>query len=242
MNLKSIKNNYRSLKASQKKGAGTPAYTRFVNRFLGRVIASCLAGSNISPNAVSIISALFTYSAFILFLIIPSISFLHSLVLVMFLFFGYALDSADGQLARLQKKQSKQGEWLDHTLDAFKIPLSHAVAIFYIYTHAGLTTKTLLIFYLLIISLASANFLSGILKSKLIDKKANVNNSNSEKASIVRSFITLPLDYGTFIILFIFTFNVKLFTHIYYIWGIIFILYSILLLLKSWNELRPQKS
>jgi phosphatidylglycerophosphate synthase len=34
------------------------------------------------------------------------------------LMLAFALDSADGQLARLQQVESRRGEWLDHMLDA----------------------------------------------------------------------------------------------------------------------------
>ena len=46
------------------------------------------------------------------------------------LMLGYALDSADGQLARLRHGGSKAGEWLDHVADAIKLSTLHgAVAI-----------------------------------------------------------------------------------------------------------------
>ena len=46
------------------------------------------------------------------------------------LLLGYALDSADGQLARVRGGGSKAGEWLDHVADIAKISSLHsAVAI-----------------------------------------------------------------------------------------------------------------
>ena len=59
----------------------------------------------------------------------------------------------------------------------------------------------------------------------------------SEKHNIIRSFITLPLDYGVFISLYIFSFKPDWFTLVYNIWGIIFIIFSVMLLIKSWNDL-----
>ena len=228
--------NYRKLYNSQKKGAGTPAYTRFVNRWLGRLLASFLASFKISPNSVSLLSGIITFISFIMFLVIDEIKFANSLILVFFLYFAYALDSADGQLARLLNRQSKQGEWLDHTLDAIKIPLSHGVAIFFIYKHKAINVEWI-IFYIIILSFASAIFLSGILKSKLISKNEFLRDENNEKNSIVRSFLTLPLDFGILISLFLFSFNPNWFIIIYSIWGLIFIFYSILLLIKYWREL-----
>lgn len=154
----------------------------------------------------------------------------------MLLYFAYALDSADGQLARLLNKQSKTGEWLDHSLDAVKIPLMHGVAIILIIENK-MPGKLLIIFYLTVLSLASANFLSGILKSKLIKKHITENNYIEEKNSTIRSILTLPLDYGIFALLFLFTYKSDWFILLYNIWGIVFIVYSVLLFAKSWREL-----
>ena len=42
---------------------------------------------------------------------------------------GYALDSADGQLARLRGGGSLQGEWLDHTVDSLKVVVVHLAVL-----------------------------------------------------------------------------------------------------------------
>lgn len=224
MNIKTIKQNYSWLNNFQKKGAGTPAYTRFINRWLGKILTSVLACFNISPNVISITSSIITIITFFLFFMVTS--FWQSFILVILLYFAYALDSADGQLARLLNKQSKSGEWLDHTLDAIKIPLSQGTAIFLIVAHK-FPEKSVLFFYLIILSLACANFLSGILKSKLFPNYSSTSVQISEKHNIIRSFITLPLDYGVFISLYIFSFKPDWFTLVYNIWGIIFIIFSV---------------
>jgi phosphatidylglycerophosphate synthase len=38
---------------------------------------------------------------------------------------GYALDAADGQLARLRGGGSSLGEWLDHMIDSAKVVGPH---------------------------------------------------------------------------------------------------------------------
>jgi phosphatidylglycerophosphate synthase len=38
---------------------------------------------------------------------------------------AYALDSADGQVARVTGVSSRQGEWLDHVVDAARLPAFH---------------------------------------------------------------------------------------------------------------------
>lgn len=241
MKYTSIKNNYRNLAASQKKGAGTPAYTRFVNRHLGRLLASVLAAFNFSPNIISLISSAITITCFIIFTLLSQVSIIQSSALVILLYFAYALDSADGQVARLLDKQSKNGEWLDHTLDAIKIPLGHGVAILLIIKNIP-TNKLLIIFYLTIISIASANFLSGILKSKLLSSPTTPKHKIIKgRNSVIRSFLTLPLDYGLFILIFLFSFNSEWFINIYNLWGMIFVLFSTISLLKSWQELTYNK-
>jgi len=233
-----IKENFRKLDNSQKKGSGTPVYTRYVNRFIGRLLAAIFATFNISPNTVSFFSAGLTFISFVLFLLMPSITILESSILVLVLYFSYALDSADGQLARLLSRQSKQGEWLDHFLDALKIPFSHGVAILFIISKIETITYTHLVFFLVIISLSSANFLSNILKSKLLVSKNSETTTMSHKTNIVRSVLTLPLDYGFFITIFLFAYEINIFSTIYYFYGIVLILYSILLFFKTWRELK----
>ena len=42
---------------------------------------------------------------------------------------GYALDSADGQLARLKGGGRPAGEWLDHTVDMAKTVMLHGAVL-----------------------------------------------------------------------------------------------------------------
>ena len=69
-------------------------------------------------------SALFTFSGIAVIAILPPSlgwAVLSSVLLVI----GYALDAADGQLARLQGSGSRAGESLDHTVDALKTSVLH---------------------------------------------------------------------------------------------------------------------
>ncbi|OAX67752.1 hypothetical protein A5N15_01010 [Rothia kristinae] len=38
---------------------------------------------------------------------------------------GYAMDSADGQVARVTGASSPGGEWLDHVVDSVRVPAIH---------------------------------------------------------------------------------------------------------------------
>ena len=48
------------LKAAQKPAAGTPLYSRIVNRPVGRVFAAVAATCGLGPNAVSLVSSAFS--------------------------------------------------------------------------------------------------------------------------------------------------------------------------------------
>lgn len=118
-----------SLRAAQKTSKGAPAYSRYVNRPLGRVFAAVAYVRGVRPNQVTFISACLTYAAIATIASVRPAWWVSLLVLVG-LVVGYALDAADGQLARLRGGGSATGEWLDHTVDAVKIGVLHlAVAI-----------------------------------------------------------------------------------------------------------------
>ena len=100
----------RRLAAAQKSGRGAPAYSRFVNRKLGRLFAAAGFHLGLTPNGITVISAAFSFSGLVLLAAMrPSwwLGFAVTALLVL----GYALDAADGQLARLRGGGSVTGEW-----------------------------------------------------------------------------------------------------------------------------------
>jgi phosphatidylglycerophosphate synthase len=121
------------LGAAQKGAArSAPAYSRFVNRKLGRLLAAWAYGRGLTPNAVTGLSALATFTGIALLALLPP-SWGLGIAVAVLLVLGYALDSADGQVARLTGTGSPAGEWLDHVVDATKIstmPLALAVGFF----------------------------------------------------------------------------------------------------------------
>jgi|LSQX01.2.fsa_nt_gb phosphatidylglycerophosphate synthase len=240
MLLNEFKANYENLGSLQKGSRGTPAYTRYINRWFGKVLASLLGCFNVSPNAVSLISGLLTILGFIGFLLFKETTFITSILLVFLLLFAYALDSADGQLARLLKKQSKKGEWLDHTLDAIKIPFGHGVAILFIVQKTN-PADVLIIIYFFLLSLSSARFFSNILKTKLIDYKSKRVKDNKPNEDLLRSLLLLPGDYALFISFFILTFHPRMFFIIYTVWGVLTIFLSIFGLFKTWRSFKTAK-
>lgn len=113
---------YGTLRQAQKTNRGAPAYSRWVNRPLGRVLAAGAYRMGMTPNQVTGVSAAFTYTAIAALALVPP-SGPTSLGVAGLLLLGYALDSADGQLARLTSMGRPSGEWLDHVVDMGKICL-----------------------------------------------------------------------------------------------------------------------
>ena len=108
-----IAENIRALSRAQKSKAGAPLYSRIINRPAGRVLAAIAHRLGATPDQVTVLSALCTYSGIALIALWrPTV--VSAVATALLLMFGYALDAADGQLARLRHGGSKAGEWLDH--------------------------------------------------------------------------------------------------------------------------------
>lgn len=116
------------LKQAQKSSKGAPAYSRFVNRPLGRPLAASAYVLGMTPTQVTLVSGAATLLG-ILTIALISPTWWSSLLASALLVLGYALDSADGQLARLTGKGSLSGEWLDHFFDAVKASSIHLAVL-----------------------------------------------------------------------------------------------------------------
>lgn len=117
-----------TLAARQKSSKGAPAYSRWVNRGMGRRIAAAADVAGLTPNQVTGLSAVATFTAVVLLATVdptPAVSVAIGALLVV----GYALDAADGQLSRLQGTGSRAGEWLDHVVDATKTASLHLAVL-----------------------------------------------------------------------------------------------------------------
>lgn len=180
----------RQLDAAQKPGAGVPAYTRWVNRRAARIFAAFFGSIRSTPAVVSITSIVWTLAGLGAFLLLQPVSpVLAGIVAAVMLAVGYALDSADGQLARLQGTSSLQGEWLDHTLDAIRLPTVHlAVAAAYLMAAQPVPAVAAAVFSVF----ASAGFLSQNVGGLLRD------NARVERTQVrpMQSWILLPTDPG----------------------------------------------
>lgn len=176
------------LSAAQKSGAGVPAYLRWVNRGIGRRAAAVAFVVRLSPNAVTLLSVVSSLAGMSVILLLPShwsAAILASLLLLA----GYALDSADGQLARLQGGGSLAGEWLDHVVDSARLPLFHLVIAAYFFREE---MSIWLVSAALVFSLVtSVWFFSQTLAGKL----STAEGPHSDAPAWV-SFVKLPYDVG----------------------------------------------
>lgn len=198
-------NGYRAaldrLRAAQKPSAGTPLYSRLVNRPLGRRFAAFAYVRGGTPNGVTFVSAACTFSAIALVALLPPAWWLGVIVSVL-LVLGYALDSADGQLARLRGGGSVQGEWLDHTVDAAKVLTIHVAILVSAYRFFELPAVWLLvpIVYLVVDSLLFFGMMERDLLLRTVPSGAGAPPASS---GMVRAILILPSDYGLFCLIFL---------------------------------------
>jgi phosphatidylglycerophosphate synthase len=194
----------RLLAGAQKPPAkGSPAYSRFVNRKIGRVLAAASFQLGLTPNAVTFISAAFSALAIAAIALVrptPMIAVTIALVLLL----GYAFDSADGQLARLRGGGSPAGEWLDHVVDSVKTSALHLAVLIGWYKHYDVDPRTLLIpigFTLF----AAVFFFVQILTDQL--RRAHPSQApapaDASWKAVLRSLIVAPTDYGLLCLLFV---------------------------------------
>lgn len=200
---KSYRDALQALRSAQKTSYGTPAYSRFVNRPVGRRIAAAAYAVGLRPNQVTAISGLLSLAAIILLATLPvgiPVGVLASLLLAL----GYAFDSADGQLARLSGTGGPGGEWLDHTVDMAKTVLVHGVVLIALLRSGGLlASQAALVIGFLTVSVVS--FFSWLL-ADLLQRAAHVqvpHSRDSGTAPLLRSVLRLPSDYGLFLWIFL---------------------------------------
>jgi phosphatidylglycerophosphate synthase len=151
---------------------------------------------NWSPNQVTIVSGGFTLTAIGLIALLEPTPFV-SLTIAAMLILGYALDAADGQLARLQSSGSAAGEWLDHTVDAFKIATIHLAVLVNWYRHDAQTE--LLWIPICFQAVAVVQFFTVILTDQMRRSHRGTTSmilQGDGSSSFRYSLAVLPTDYG----------------------------------------------
>lgn len=186
----------RRLGAAQKGGKGAPAYGRFVNRKLGRFFAALGFHSGLTPNVVTGISAVFTGAGVALLALVPP-SWGMGLAVSGCLALGYALDAADGQLARLRGGGSPAGEWLDHMVDAVKIATLHLAVLIGFYRFETVDRGALLL-PLGFAVVAVVHFFATLLNEAMRAQHGAQTRAaaTGERAGVLRSVLVAPTDYG----------------------------------------------
>lgn len=187
----------RELAAHQKTRRGAPPYSRFVNRPAGRVLAAAASVTKATPDQVTLLSAACSAGG-IAIIAVFSPSIVTAIASVALLVLGYALDSADGQLARLRGGGSPAGEWLDHTVDAAKITSLHLAVLLALHRADDLPSIHWLLVPLGFTLTAGVLFFSWILRDVLVaGTEVSTNRRDDGQApSVVASLGRALEDYG----------------------------------------------
>ncbi len=184
------------LHSAQKSSKGAPIYSLIVNRPLGRIFAAAAHQLRLQPNHVTMISAAFTLGGIVLLAILPA-TVPTAVIVAAALVLGYALDAADGQLARLTGTGSLAGEWLDHVVDSAKIATLHLAVLISFYRYFDLPSWCLLV--PLAFSAAYVVHFFGMLLTDLLtrvhDARLDLRPAPTQ-ASTLMSLIKTPTDYG----------------------------------------------
>ena len=187
-----------ALVAAQKSSRNAPAYSRWINRPIGRVFAATAYKASLSPNAISAIGSVFTFSGIAL-IALWTPSLVAGLVIAALLVVGYALDSSDGQVARLQGGGSLAGEWLDHVLDAFKVTGFHlAVAVMWLRNPEGWPGWTIAVPLVFTLQASTWFFAITLTDQLLRNSGADVRSRKVDEPAqpVWTSLLGIPADYG----------------------------------------------
>lgn len=184
---------YNELQRRQKPGAGVPAYTRWPNRAIARALTPLAYRIGLTPNAVTVLSVL-TSGIGMAVLILAERTIATGVIVAVLLAFGFALDSMDGQLARLSGKGGPAGEWLDHVADAIRTPALHLSVAVAFWNHG--VAQEWLIVPLVFTVLSAGQFMSQILAEQL-RKEWTTSASPRADSGIIQSWVLLPTDTGT---------------------------------------------
>jgi phosphatidylglycerophosphate synthase len=156
-----------------------------------------------TPNQVTAVSALCTFAG-IATIALAEPSWAAGVAIAVALALGYALDSADGQLARLRGGGSAAGEWLDHVVDCIKLSALHAAVLISLYRFGDLDHGWLLLplAYQLVDSVA---FFAMTLNDQLkrVYQPPVAGGGQPAHPSTLRSLLVLPTDYGVLCLAFL---------------------------------------
>ena len=183
------------LAGAQKPNAAVPAYLRYVNRKAGGWFACLGFAARLTPSQVSLLSAATSLAGLVVLALAPADAAV-GIVVAVALALGYALDSADGQLARVLGGGTVAGEWLDHVLDIVKTTVLHACVLITLYRHFAIGAGWLLVPLAFLLAQVTT-FFATILRDALRMQAGLSRQPPSKRVSLRSSLILLPIDHGT---------------------------------------------
>ena len=227
------------LRSAQKSSKGAPPYSLFINRPLGRILAAAAYQVGMTPNQVTYVSAACTLAGLLVLGLGPA-GIWTGVGVAALLVLGYALDSADGQLARLRGGGSLLGEWLDHMIDSVKVVTLHLAVLVAMYRFTDVDRHWLLV--PLVFAVVSAVHFFGMILNDLVarEQRALAGRPAGPKvpASTVRSLTKLPTDYGVLCLAFLLLGSIGAFTVVYTILALATTGYTVLVARKWYGDVR----
>jgi phosphatidylglycerophosphate synthase len=245
--IKSFNQAYARLATARKDDAsGGAPYSRFINRPLGRVFAAFSFQLGLTPNQVTLISGCTTFAGIIV-LAWADATLVTGAVVAVLLILGYAMDSADGQLARLRGGGSLSGEWLDHMFDTAKLAsINLAVAITW-HQHYDLPSALYLLIPLAF-SVVQVVAFGGMLLTELMLRVHQAAAHPGQKFvppvragsrhPMLFTVLRLPVDYGVSCVAFLFIGSQIVFVAVYSVMALASLGFLVLALPRYFGQLR----
>ena len=176
-----------------KSSKGVSLYSRYLNRPAGRLLAHGACRLGLAANHVTAVAAALAAVAIALLCLLPPSAALGVGVAAL-LALSFALDSADGQVARMTGTSSAAGEWFDHVVDAGKHVALHAAVLVGWYrfdVHDEVWLAVPLLFQAVTVVMFSA-MTSAVLLKRLQPDRPGEGVSGSR----TRAVLLLPADHG----------------------------------------------
>ncbi|WP_460486745.1 CDP-alcohol phosphatidyltransferase family protein [Epidermidibacterium keratini] len=222
------------MKSAQKSAKGAPLYSVVVNRPLGRIFAAAAHQLGMTPNGVTAVSAVFTFAGIGL-IALGSPTWTSGILIAALLVVGYALDSSDGQLARLRGGGSLLGEWLDHVVDSLKVVSIHLAVLVMAFRHFDTPRWWLLV--PLGFAIVTVVHFFGMLLTELLARSIGAPKGGGE-ASTLMAAAKLPTDYGVLCLSFALLGSEAMFRSVYTVLAVATALYTALVVVRWARRIR----
>lgn len=220
---------------------GDGLWVTLIYRWVAARLSFVFYKCGIGPNMVTMLSSLVSMLAMIFLIIGYPMTMIGALGVGGLLALGYALDCADGQLARATGLSSKLGEWLDHTMDLVTKFIVHFSVAWILFQRADALSYSFgLAFLAFVLNLGGTGvfFFAWQMKNKIAGDNKNA-SMTSAKRDRKLALMKVPLqvtDYGIFVCLFFLTTSSFYFEWAYLIYGIItFFIFTVYMLYSGYS-------